>query len=520
MKKENKICSICGGIIEGEVYEVNGEIMCQECFDEHYFYCEDCGRVEDRDNGCWVEDAYKMVCEDCANGYSYCEDCGNYYERATYIQDYGYVCERCFDRGDYGYCEGCDNYFRGCDIRYSEYHDAYYCEDCYEEHYSDDELLYEYHDFNDWRLFKAPNEEEPKYYIGKEIELEAKNYNQLGNVIDCMNTYLNAVGMHDGSLDNGGAEIVTHPESWEYLQLKKQDYIDFFANMQRLEYGDAGHTGLHFHVSRPNDDIIARIIVIIESFKEEIKKLSRRNGDFGWSKFLSDSESNEKEKYKYQSTKYLKEDYLKCSHDRYLALNLNNSNTIEFRFFKGANNFEEFWGALQFIHNIMEIAYDETIEIDNINWQDLLVGDELKAQAQKYGVADVDKKAKDMTEIVEKIEKIKEDTKNEIGRVLKNFIKYITKEMEEKRLESISRKDINDFTMNSRIFIKQFENDLNYLDSINDIYRRLERNSVMYTKDSVRYVKENARYYNKEGKYERYFKELDKAFENYEREVA
>ena len=92
--------------------------------------------------------------------------------------------------------------------------------------------------------------------------------------------------------------------------------------------------------------------------------------------------------------------------------------------------------------------------------------------------------------------------------------------MEEKRLENISRKDINDFTTNSRTFLRQFENDLNYLDNINDIYRRLNNNSLMYTKDSVRYVKENARYYNKEGKYERYFKEIDKAFKNYEREVA
>ena len=378
MKKEKqKICAKCGEIIEGESVEIDGEYVCQNCFDEYYFVCEDCGKIEDRDNGYWIKDSEILVCEDCArNNYYRCEDCGDYFSQTTYIEHYGEVCEHCYEYNNYGYCESCDRCYCGDELNYSERHDCYYCDDCYEG--DSDEYLYDYHEFDDWQLFKGANEENAPYYIGKEIELEPKNNYCMDNVMEIMNRYLNAVGMEDGSLNSGGIEVVTHPESWQYLLEHKDNYKNFFDNMEHLEYGDAGHTGLHFHVSRPNENVISRIIVLIESFKEEIQKLSRRGNDFHWCKFISDTETSDSEKIKYQSTKYIKDKYIGAWHDRYVALNLQNNNTIEFRFFNGANNFEEFWGALQFIHNIMELALDENRDLNTINWLELIYGQKNK----------------------------------------------------------------------------------------------------------------------------------------------
>ncbi|MBR1386446.1 MAG: hypothetical protein IJ568_06420, partial [Bacilli bacterium] len=296
MKNKKKVCKECGQVITGEFVEYNGEYICQDCFDESYFYCDDCGKIEHRDNGYWIKDEEKLVCDNCIYNYKKCDDCGDYFKNYCYINNYGYVCEDCFDRGQFGYCSGCNDNFHYDDLHYSERGDCYYCDDCYEE--DDDDLLYDYHDFSDWELFKGKNEDfdTVPYYIGKEIELEPKSYDCISEVLEVMNNHINAVGMHDGSLNDGGIEVVTHPESWEYLQEHKQNYKDFFDEVERLGYGDDGNTGLHFHVTRPNDNVVARVIVLLESFKEEIKKLSRRNGNFSWSKFMTDTEYSNEEK--------------------------------------------------------------------------------------------------------------------------------------------------------------------------------------------------------------------------------
>lgn len=510
MKKEKRVCRECMQKIEGEFVEIDGEYVCQNCFDEKYFYCDDCGEVELRDNGIWIEDCDSLVCEDCAeNNYYRCEDCGNYFSNTTYISNYGEVCEHCYEYGDYGYCESCENCYHTDDLHWSDRDDCYYCDDCYE----DDENgeLYCYHSFRDWHLFKGTNEENVPYYIGKEIELEPKNNYCLSEVIEIMHRYINGVGMEDGSLNSGGVEVVTHPESWQYLLENKDNYKNFFDEMERLGYGDAGHTGLHFHITRPNDNVIARIVVILESFKEEIKKLSRRNGDFHWSKFFSDNESAPSEKIKYQSTKYLKDKYINTWHDRYVALNLQNEKTIEFRFFNGANNFEEFWGALQFIHNIMEVALDETRELNTITWQELIVGDELIEQAKKQEVFGIDKLAKDTSEVVEKLEKIKENTKEEVKKTLKNFIRYITKELESKRLEIINRNDITEIETKSSNFVNELSSNLRYLQNITWLYKKVDEVNFEAFK---RYAEEY-----KQDKYDRYFKQINKAFDNFEKEI-
>ena len=524
MKKEEKrICSRCGQEIVGEFVEVDGEIVCQNCFDEYYFYCDDCGEIEERDNGYWIECESKLVCQNCINDYTYCNDCGEYFpsDDTYYVEGHGYcVCRDCRDSGDYYYCNGCNELFHIDDLTYSERYDGYYCDSCYDDCCDDDDLLYEYHDFNDWYFYKGSNEEsydKVPYYIGKEIELEPKKYSNVEGVVNAINNNINAVGMHDGSLDEGGVEVVTHPESWEYLKEHKENYRKFFEEIEGLNYGDAGNTGLHFHVTRPNDNVISRVIVILESFKEEIKKLSRRNGDFHWSKFLSDKEQDNADKLKYQSTKYLKEKYITSFHDRYVALNLNNDNTIEFRFFNGANNFEEFWGALQFIHNLMELALDESRELNTIEWGELLYGDELIEQAIKTQVLGINKKAKDTSEIVEKIEKLKGDTKEEIRKTLKNFIKYMTRQLENKKLEIINKNDIDSIERTGTDFVNNLKRDLDYLHTLVQLYNRVNDYSLKSIKSEVNFIKDFNE--NNKNRYSNYFKQIDKTFNKFESEV-
>lgn len=450
-----------------------------------------------------------------------CKGCGNIHGINEMVKIYDddrvfYVCEDC--KSDYYACDDCGHYCTDDNIH--ETHGYIYCNNCY---YRDHQpRLYDYHEFDDWRLFKGQNEENVPYYIGKEIELDYVNGGNKYDILGIIEDNINAVGMHDGSLSSDGVECVTHPESWEYLQEHKGDYRNFFQEIENVGYGNAGDCGLHFHVTRPNDEVISRIIVLLESFKGEIKKISRRRESqlSEWAKFLSDNcySSDKKEKMKYQSKKYLKENYINNSHSRYMALNLNNDETIEFRFFNGANNFEEFWGDLQFIHNLMEIALDEEKDINTVYWKDLMYGEELKSQARKYGVLDVDKKAKETTEIIEKIEKQAEKAIKEIQRVLKNLARYINKDMSELSLAELKDKDLTKMNEKYDKFVRNFSYQHNYLNRIVNLYNYV-KSGVVNFKEVKDYVETTKNHYpNHTKKYARYQKMLDKAIKDYESE--
>lgn len=520
MKKKKIICENCGRIIDGEHQEYEGKTYCIECFEEEFYYCPDCEEYYPRDNFYYVESTENYVCDNCINNYERCEDCGEYYtEEDTYeIQNpsggYNYrVCDHCTNNGDYCTCDDCGYMYHIDDLHYHESDDRYYCDDCYDNHRSE---LAGYHDYDsDWKLFHLPGET-PKYYIGKEIELEPLGSNNVEEVLNIKDKYLNAFATEDGSLNYGGVEVVTHPESFNYIVEHKENYRNFFNEIKAIDYGNDGHCGLHFHVTRPNDEVISRLIVIMESFKDEIIKLSRRteNQIDHWAQFLSNYySSNSYEKLKFQSTKYLKDKYLKSSHDRYCALNLTNSKTIEFRFFNGANNFEEFWASFQFINNLVEIAYDETRELNTIKWKDLIVGEELENQARKLDVYEIDKTVKETTEIIAKLEDVKRLTKVHIIKTLDNMIKYINKQMSEKTFENLKSNDIDQILRKTNLEIEKIESDLHYLSNVIYLRNSIDDNS------SIEGIKYSVDRY-KNDKYQRYFRELNKIFKNYESEVA
>ena len=221
--EEKIICSDCGNEITGEVYYNNdGDTICENCRITNYGICEDCGELIPNDDLTYIEDRDCYVCENCLDNGDYfcCEDCGDWYstdDNYVYVENYGQVCERCYGNGGYGYCEDCGNYYCEDDLHYNENDGCDYCDNCYRDHEESHDHVYGYHEFNNWRLFKGSKEDLPPYYIGKEIELEAKSYTNTQEVLNTMDKYLNAVAMRDGSLSNG-VEIVTHPESWKYLQ--------------------------------------------------------------------------------------------------------------------------------------------------------------------------------------------------------------------------------------------------------------------------------------------------------------
>lgn len=351
-----------------DLIDVDGDFWCEKCMEDTccISYCEDCNEYRYDDNMVYIEDAQVCICEDCArNGdYFICHDCGEWYTgdnaNSCYNGDF-YVCDRC--RDNYTYVECCDTLVE--DAHYNEEDDCYYCE----EHYHEDRDIYDYHGFSDWQKQTLENEN-PPYYIGFELEVENTHHNYDNNELArfAKNTYP-VICSKDGSIDYG-FEIVSHPLSYNYI-VENQDKLKYMleelAN-KGCESHNPGTCGLHFHVTHPrNDDIIDRIILIMETYKQELITFSRRNSGQieQWCKFLSDIKEEEDCKSLY----FIKKN--KETSTRYMALNLTNYNTIEFRLFRGTLNFDTFMASVELVNNIMTLCSNLEIPIEKITWDRL-----------------------------------------------------------------------------------------------------------------------------------------------------
>lgn len=350
---------------------VDGDSLCQECVESNHeiSYCSDCKQWHYSYNMYYVNGIDECVCEDCiTNGdYFLCHDCGEYYiydeANSCYSGDY-VVCDGCRD-DHYTYVECCDTYIDSDYAHYDEETNEYYCE----EHYPTDRDIYGYGEFNDWQK-QALENEIPPFYIGFELEVENTGRQHCNDdVARIVKRKFPVICSRDGSLDFG-FEVVSHPLSYNYIienQDKLEDVLHTLTN-KGYESHNPGTCGLHFHVTHPhNEDVINRIILIMETYKQELITFSRRTSSQieHWCKFLSDI----KEEGDCKSLYFIKKN--KETSNRYMALNLTNFNTIEFRLFRGTLNFDTFMASVELVNNIMTLCSNLEIPIEEITWDRL-----------------------------------------------------------------------------------------------------------------------------------------------------
>lgn len=132
-------CEQCGRIIDrDEVHCVSGYYYCDECFRRNWTYCTRCDEVVDLDDAYWVEDY--PYCESCFDELFFvCDHCEETYRRNTVnqvkcIDENGnkvIFCQMCADR----WTETCQICNRKVHINYMETinDDKKVCVDCYEE---------------------------------------------------------------------------------------------------------------------------------------------------------------------------------------------------------------------------------------------------------------------------------------------------------------------------------------------------------------------------------------------------
>lgn len=392
-----KMCNSCGCSLEdGEdtIHHTEHGLLCDECFENEFFYCGSCDTMCER-GGEAVTERNGTVCENCFENYYFtCAECGEVHRnsRVVELHNGNMICSYCYENS-YFTCDDCGEVYDYDDQ--TEVDDCYYCSSCAGNH----TVIGDYHPTHASHFYSC-NGERTERYIGFELEVEARNANKtIGakNVLDLLGpSFIEC--KRDGSLNNG-FEIVTQPATFAYHA--QQDYEGALQGLVRdgLRSHDPKTCGLHFHVSRDffrdeNGDYyqnIAKLIVMLNYNWSDIVKFSRRNYDEldQWAKKAREIDCERTADEFVHATVNLN------SRDRYQALNLTNSQTIEFRFFRGTLRAKTFRASMEWVELFTNFAVSHTLEeCFSARWNDIFGGasDNFKEYtlSQKVGIADFD----------------------------------------------------------------------------------------------------------------------------------
>lgn len=330
-------CTFCGAELPPEEqYTLDDTVMCRSCYHAETAVCSDCGaRV-------WREDTETRdsmtLCQSCMDDYNICASCG------------------CFITED-------DTYRYECD-------DAAYCSSCFEredEDYDDDGVINEY-SYKPIPIFYG----DERLFMGVELEIDkgggyGDDAQKLLDIANYRTEHLYC--KHDGSLNNG-FELVTHPMSLDYHR-KEMPWPELLKKAAAMGYRShqTSTCGLHIHVNRdffgvtPEEQevCIARAVHLVENCWNELLAFSRRTEHAmnQWAKRygIADTVQNT-----YQGAK-------NKSLGRYVAVNLENDHTIEFRLFRGTLRYETFLATVELVDEICRTALRlNDKELERLSW--------------------------------------------------------------------------------------------------------------------------------------------------------
>ena len=365
---EKITCAFCGE--EHDRYDMimtADGMVCQNCLDEHYFLCDQCGEYHPFNDAQEVRRyrGYREVteywCPGCADDYAVeCDDCGELW-RTGDIREDGFgttVCGHCYENS-WCYCSDCGRLIRHDDANFAD-DDEPYCDTCWSRRGAGAIRQYGY---KPEPIFASRAREDAAKALKFGIELEVDNgddaYGTAKEVTEAADGRIYC--KRDGSLDSG-FEIVTHPATLAY------HLYDFrWANIMRIckQSGFKSHDtetcGLHIHVGRmelgeggdERDDAAAKLVLLAYALRDGLTTFSRRKASHlgRWAAFPSLSVSPSLT------------DAELCNHatavarsTRYSAVNLQNSATVEFRIFRGTLKRDTLAASLQLVSNLCKYA--------------------------------------------------------------------------------------------------------------------------------------------------------------------
>lgn len=312
--EQPETCDLCEQILDGDC-------MCWSCQGCDHKYtgddrpCSNCARCADCCS-CWYcrgcqqqvsEDV--MQCSNCARCTEACCEC-SYCESCS-----ASVSNTCSN------CNQCEECCGGCSDRGAAVHEYGY-QPRFTFHHEEDET------------------EDSSQFYG--IELEVNGSQDLAEDVESrMDGH--AYNCEDGSV-NHGFEIITHPHSFRSMRRLWTEY--FKRPVKGLSSFKSGECGLHIHIGRNNltEAQIRRMVVFLNAPENTpfVERIAQRSN----SSFC-------KIKNK-PMTKALNQS------DRYEALNLRNSATVELRIFRGSYRLDRVLKALDFADALVEFTRDRS----------------------------------------------------------------------------------------------------------------------------------------------------------------
>lgn len=291
-----------------------------------------------------------------------CEHCGKKIENSYSLNINGKI-----------YCSNCYDYCEICGIPYvKDDTNECLCNMCRKR-----DFVLPYHKYYPKLEFLGKNKNNTVPYLGVELEVDegGENNNKVRNLMNIMNkeNKFFVYCTHDGSLNNG-FEIITQPATLKYHLGLKENYEKAFNYLLKEGYlsHDTSTCGIHVHFNRDfyadNEELyVTRLLYLVDKFWNNIVKFSRRN-QRRIDRYSKKVDMGIETYYK-KSNKTNNHDY------HYYAINLANSNTIEFRMFKGTLNVNTFIATLQFVNNCIICAKEKsTREIQSMSFEDLITG--------------------------------------------------------------------------------------------------------------------------------------------------
>ncbi len=337
--KEKILCVFCGKeLTEENKKEFDGSTLCEECLEQRTTVCENCGdRIWNDD----VQgDGHTLLCNYCyEHHFTNCERCGRLiHNNSAYYFD---------DEDDYAYCYECMEKMKNAPIK------SY--------NYKPEPIFYGSGNF----------------YMGIELEIDkgGENEENATKILDIANSIADHLYCkHDGSIENG-FELVSHPMSYEY-HLNNMNWREVFDKAVSLGYRShqTNTCGLHIHCSRSafgktyeeQELAIGRIVFFVEKHWNELVKFSRRTADNlnRWAAKYASISNTTAETYTKAKDKNM---------GRYVAVNLENYNTVEFRLFRGTLCYKTFIATLQLVDEICFQAMCLTDrEMEELSWSEFV----------------------------------------------------------------------------------------------------------------------------------------------------
>lgn len=371
---EKHICADCGCIIEDDDNAVqlsNGDWICDDCRDRDYGFCEHCEEYVPLDELTEVEG--RWICNDClenSGDYFLCHDCEewhSYRNDSEYETEYGYsVCASCYDNS-YGRCENCRGIYLWDEMNEDDDGgwNERYCDNCYS---ARRRKLHQY-GYKPSPEFKTVHDVFMNRF-GDElmfgVELEVDDGESRDDCVeelceDSEDIYCKT----DGSL-NRGIEIVTHPCTLEYHR-SRLGWDKLAATA--LDYGYKSHNtdtcGLHIHVgirqmaesTKAINDVKAKLVLLADRHWDNLLKFSRRNESR-----IREWASRPKFEYGYDETETVLNAIFTRHNGRYQAVNLTNSETVEFRLFRGTLKVDTLIASIELVSNITKYAMTHSVE--------------------------------------------------------------------------------------------------------------------------------------------------------------